>query len=494
MAALLALCMAMLSGCSAQLEERAMTDVSQIPIAAPVDAPVQDAYAPRRERVMLYFLSEDASRLIPVSREISVPGGVSVARAALEALLGGPLDEENGAWPDLGLPIVARSMEISGGVAIVDLPARVRTLSQETLYAMRMAITDTLTEFSDIQAVNVLIGGREEGFDLGATLPAGTLLRSGDLDVSAAYNRLDDLRQDGGAFSQMTTLYLPTADGCFVLPQVRSVTYARMSPIEYLYTLLEELGLESAGGQGMASFPAPMDFINEMPEIVRTEDGAYRAIEIQFEPALDEALAAAGLTRGVYLAMLTHTLMGAVPGVEGLQIHIGEEVVTELAAQQTPAGERIVFAQVLATRDDFLSMIGAPVTVYAIDEETNRLVAEQRVLAHGRSRNPRAQLELLLAMWSDREAMASLGGEDILAVSVSGEDIAVNLSGAFADALCALGEDEAKAAVYSIVNTLTEQNRRGNVIFFFDGAQMETPLGGVEMRGSLARNPGMVVE
>jgi len=32
------------------------------------------------------------------------------------------------------------------------------------------------------------------------------------------------------------------------------------------------------------------------------------------------------------------------------------------------------------------------------------------------------------------------------------------------------------------------------VTFFFDGVQLEQTLGGVEMRGSLARNPGMVVD
>ncbi len=471
-----------------------MADVSQISIAPPQTAPVEDSAADRKAHVMLYFLSEDGSRLTPVSREIDVPGGVSTARAALQALLGGPQENETGAWPDLGIPIVARSMEVSGGVALVDLPARVRTLPQETLYAMRMAIACTLTEFAEIDAVNVLIGGREEGFDLGATMPVGTLQRPSDLEVGAAYARLDGLRQAGGAFTQTATLYLPTADGRYVLARVVSVDYAQMTPIEYLYTLLEALGAETGGAGGIAAFPAPMLFINEMPEIVRTEDGAYRAIEIQFEAALDEALAASGLTRGIYLAMLTHTLMGAVPGVEGLKVHIGDEVVTSLSAEQTSDNRAVSFAQVLATRDDFIACIGAPVTVYAIDSRSGRLTAEQRVLAHDKSRSPRALLETLVAMWGDRAATAALTGEDILAVSVDGEEIAVNLSSAFADALHALQARDARAAVYAMVNTLTQESGRGNVTFFFDGEQMQEPLGGLEMRGRFARNPGMVVD
>ena len=58
----------------------------------------------------------------------------------------------------------------------------------------------------------------------------------------------------------------------------------------------------------------------------------------------------------------------------------------------------------------------------------------------------------------------------------------------------ALPEDKAKAAVYAIVNTLTEGSRSGGVSFYFEGEQMSRPLGMLEMRGRLARNPGLVVD
>ncbi len=490
---MLALCTGLLGGCAQMLEEREEADLSVLVFAEQMAAPEQDTAAGSTERVMLYFLSSDGTRLEPVSREVELPGGVSPVRAALSALLAGPLEGEDGTWPDVGLPIVARSLEISGGVAVVDLPARVRTLPQQTLYAMRAAIANTLTEFSQVNHVSVLIGGREEGFDLAATMPVGALTRTADMNVASAYDRLEQVRQSAGAFTQETVIYFPSLDGRFVLPVVRSVDYAQMAPIEYLYTLLEEMG--DAGGSDLISrsVPAPMLFIGEMPEIVRTDDGAYRAIEIRFEEALDEALAAAGLSRGVYMAMLTHTLMGAVPGVEGLKVHIGDEVLTSLSSQQTPDAQPLVFAQTLAMREDFASYIGAPVTVYAIAGEGG-LTSEWRVLAQAQQRDPRALLGVLLAMWGDRTEMAALTDEDILAVGVDGDEIALNLSDAFGDALRALPEGDARAAVYAIVNTLTEGSRRGGVSLYFEGEQMGEPLGMLEMRGRLARNPGLVVD
>ena len=48
-------------------------------------------------------------------------------------------------------------------------------------------------------------------------------------------------------------------------------------------------------------------------------------------------------------------------------------------------------------------------------------------------------------------------------------------------------------AVYAMVNTLTEGENASKVQFFFEGEQVETLAGALEMRGAFVRNPGMVV-
>ena len=181
-----------------------------------------------------------------------------------------------------------------------------------------MAIAHTLTEFAEVSYVSVLVGGREEGFDLAASMPVGALSRVEDLDVSSRYVRLDELLknpQDAG-ISRLTVLRFPSLDGRWILPEVRSVTYAGLKPIECLYTVLEEIGRGTDNPLAM-DVPAPMDYIEDMPEIIRYEEGDYRAIELRFSGELDDALVKAGLTRGAYLALLTDTLTGFVPGVDG---------------------------------------------------------------------------------------------------------------------------------------------------------------------------------
>jgi len=486
----------MLSGCMNQLEERPAEDVSGAAVVLDAQAPLVDAVQPRTEWITLYFLDEEGMELVPVVRSMEIEDGMRRSEAALRALIAGPTETEDAFWPDIGQLNPARGFELSGGVATVDLPARVRALSPEALYAVRMAITHTLTEFAEVSYVNVLVGGREEGFDLAATTPVGTLSRSEELDVASRYLRQDEMRlgaQETG-LTRLTTLYFPTKDGRWMLPEVRSVAYAAPEPIEYLYTLLEEIGKGTDNALCMDA-PAPMKYIEEMPEIVRTEDGAYRAIEICLSEEIDEALLDAGLSRGVYLAMLTDTLMGFVPGVEGVLVRIGGEQITALSEQETPDGQARAFAQTLATRADFGGYVGAPGVIYIPAREQGKLETEISVMDQARQHSARSQLWQLTRRLCEIGALDDgLAQEDILAVSVDEARIVIHLSAAYADALAALTQAQERAAVYAMVNTLTEGDGPERVAFFFEGEQRASLAGGLEMRGEFLRNPGMVVE
>lgn len=119
----------------------------------------------------------------------------------------------------------------------------------------------------------------------------------------------------------------------------------------------------------------------------------------------------------------------------------------------------------------------------------------QRVLPQAHAGDARTRLAALMAL-GEEELFALPDGltqEDILAVYTGDETIAVNLSGRFRDALAALAPAQERAAVYAMVNTLTEGTRASRVAFFFEGEQVQTLAGELEMRGTFLRNPGMVV-
>jgi len=493
LAVYLAACL-LLCGCAAQISERPLEDLSGNDIPVETAAPQQDGADVRTETVTLYFLDESGTRLRPVVQEITIHNGVSRAEAAVHALLLGPeAGRTDVMWPDIGAARSGRFVETAAGIATVNLPARARTLPQETLYAVRMAIASTLTEFAEISYVNVLIGGREEGLDLGATLPVGTFTRVEDLDAGARYSRLQEQRLSASGVTLLTTMYFPSKDGRMIVPQVRSIAYSQVSPIEYLYTLLAELGKGAGQALCMQDVPAPMDYIVEMPEIVRTEDG-YMAIELRFSDALMQDIEEAGLQFGAYMAMLTDTLMGFVPGVEGLKVSVGDRVVTGLEEDETPDSVAAAFGQTLAARDDFSGYVASPQTLYAMDE-SGGLKRVSCLIEQSAAQDARKRLEALMQL--EEEGLFALPkgltAGDVLAVHASQEAIALNLSGGFADKLAALSQEQERAAVYAMVNTLTEGTDVRRIFFFFEGEQRETLAGGVDMRGAFMRNPGMVV-
>ena len=297
--------------------------------------------------------------------------------------------------------------------------------------------------------------------------------------------------------TRLATLYFPTADGRFILPEVRSVDVATGTAIDSLYTLLGELGRGTDMALAVQPVPAPMRYIEEMPEIVWTEDGAYRAIEIRFSAMLDDALEEAGLTRAIYAAMLTDTLMGFIPGVEGLRIVIGEESLSGFRAEETPDGREIVLGSALATRADFAAYLGASCVLYAQGTDGTRLRRVSRAAAQSGQGDPRERLASLMRLSQEEGVFAlprELTEQDVLAIYTGEDEILVNLSERFAQALSSLDAQQERIAVYAMVNTLTEGGGAQRVRLFFEGRQRELPSGGVELRGALMRNPGMVEE
>ena len=297
LALLLALTLPLLCGCEGMVSERPMEDLSGWTIETGADVPTQDAFAAETQMATLYLLSADGDRLVPVPAEVTMRDGESLAQAALTALLdGAKLGRTDATWPMNGEG-KAPTLSVSDGIATVNLPARYRALEPKTLFAVRQAVANTLGSLSGIAYVNVLIGGREEGLDLGATTPVGTLTRIDDLDVQGRYNRLDDQRLSGAGYTRLTTLFFPSADGKMLLPVVRTLAYdAGAAAIDCLYTVLEALGSVSADELIEQHVPEPMGYISEMPEIVRMPETGEQAIEIRFSGELTQALEEQKLT------------------------------------------------------------------------------------------------------------------------------------------------------------------------------------------------------
>ncbi len=482
-----------LSSCTSIVTERAAEDVSSVAIRAGTTCPVADESVDDSITAELCFLNADATSLVRVIRSISLMSGDDEAHAVLMSLLSGPREEDSGAWWPAVTGVQNTTMEISGGIAVVNLPSRFRSLDPAMLYATRLAIAETLCSLPKISYVNVLIGGREEGIDLAATVPAGTLTRSGDNDVSARYSLLEDQRTSGNGFSRIVTFYYPSKDGRFLLPTVRNVDFDTTQSVDYLYRLLQELAKVPHQSQIAENVPAPLDFLQKMPEIERTQDSTNRVVTLHLREELRDALKKANLTEGIWLAMLDDTLTGFIPGIDGISVTIGETPVTGLAASRMPNGNAVTFPQEFMTRNSFQNLIGAGITLYTRNAGENKLTRLESVVPESEANDLRRRMDALMALEGEAAVLPdSLDAEDILACRIERTNLVMNLSEQFGIALRGMNADEVRYAVYAMVNTLTEGRKQQNVIFFFAGRQIGNLAGGLNLQGKMVRNPGMV--
>ena len=482
---LLTLALPLLSGCSDVIREREMAKVDPSAIAAGREAPEADGAEPESAACLLYFVNEEGTRLLPVTRELVFDRTENGAETLLSALLSGPEPGEKDAYWPVGMPLRGASVQVSDRFAAVDLPSAYRQLSPEMLYAVRLSVAETFFA-AGMRQVQV-VGGREEGADLAGTMPVGTFQPGGGTDPQSRFVQLEDERQSREAFARTATLFFPAREGEFLLPAQRTLTCESASAVACLYAMLEELGRNPSEALFQERIPAPLDYMEEMPDIARAADGASRVIQLHFSASLEGALQSCGISRSLYLGMLTRTLMGFVPGVDGLTAIIGEESVTGI---RSAAGETVSLRDGILTSRIFSDFLAAPVTVYVKGKTPGRLSQKRVLLPSGQERNPRGIFGRMTELSSSETALPrETGVFDLLAYRREGEDLVMNFSGAFYDRLDALGEEGAKEAVYAIVNTMTEGNGLKGCVFFFGGAQKDG-IGSLVLRGRMVRNPG----
>ena len=82
-----------------------------------------------------------------------------------------------------------------------------------------------------------------------------------------------------------------------------------------------------------------------------------------------------------------------------------------------------------------------------------------------------------------------LSSGDIIGIGVEEGTLLLNLSSRALESLEALSPEDARMAVYAMVNTLTLLPETEQVAFFFDGLQVETLSGTLYMYGTFLFNP-----
>ena len=384
-------------------------------------------------------------------------------------------------------------IERSGNAAVVDLSIEARNVeSDQMMMRMREVIAATLLGLDGIEAVNVLIAGREEGL---FSLPAGAVSNVHD-DLTAAWTRLSTeaellARTEGEAASaeRNVILYYPSRDGKYIAPVAGTV---RITGDDFITPVIEAL-MNAPGDACLRSpIPAGAKILAAKPELTETADGR-RMVKLSFDPSLISMLEKEKLSEWQLYAALTCTLTGFVPGADGLIVMLGDGQLTRVER----SGETLSFTGGEMTRASYPDALCRLGTVY-MSAQTGGLMEVSRPMDPMGAVSPRALLYELFkgpAAWEAGAARVLPDGvsiEDILGVRIAEGEATVNLSSNFYRCCQGLTAQQEKNLIYAMVNTLAELPSVSAVRFQVEGEAVDHLVSAMYLRGSLLANPGMI--
>lgn len=483
-ALLLALCLC-LSACTSGHE--AAVENADILLPEPVSLETEQILGLKDSEgvreVTLHYAGENSLSLGTMVRSLALRENESLIQASLRELmssaaLSGTVEAE------------LLGVEAGSGVVTVNLSIEAGVNRTEQDYLLLCAsIANTLLELEEVQAVNVLTGGRSDPL---CNLPLGVFTSIED-NIAAMYAQTQSeaerfLADAETGIDRNALLYFPAAGNRYLLPEVRQL---HLTELDYASAILEALSdgplMRSCS---FAPVPRNMDLLEGTPQLQVTEQGE-RILELNFTGALSNYLDFAGLESWQLYGSLVLSLCSFLPETDAVRICIDGAPVVSCEI----GGLSLQFEDGLMRRSDYAHMIGGSAKLYFANEQEG-LVCAETPMSRSASRSPLQLLQQLVAAAAPEE-LASVFPEgihagDILGVSIDGKTAKVNLSANFYARCQGLNARQERLMLYAMVNTLTQLNGIGAVVFLVEGAQMEFLAQDIYLKTPLLPDPGLI--
>lgn len=505
-ALLLCLSTAALQGCTSGITAlNHETGVTLPPAQVSWKAPTGDTNQELTQSVLLYVPDITGTRLIAQPDRISYSAARHPAEATLRQLFAfAGNSAATRLTQDITLQLsTVNPVEISGDTATVNLGASALTLEHSELYVVCQAIANTLCQWGDIKYVNVLVSSAQPGLDVGASVPAGCFTQnlSDTIDTLSSYAQSLSQSSADRRFSTAATLYYPTYSGKGILAETRVLNFASRDKTTLIETLLDALSSGAQRIQGVPAVPMLASYLNEEPRVQDVAVSGGQQAALYFRSSFNDALISAGIPRSVMMASLVYTITTFVPGISGVTVYIGDELVSAIVPSGVyeGAGESIGFEGGLMRRSSFSAFLLSQVTLYFADG-SEKLVATQRPVPYYQARSVRYLLNCLMQGPQPYDSVgglqavmpADMKDADILGVAVTERRALINWSQGFMNACAEFDEAQERLLIYAAVNTLTELSEVGSAAFFIAGAQPDSLSGHMYLPGEFMRNMSLV--
>ena len=502
--ALLTACLIILGGCSS-VPVRDTADVTLPPPSSPYSAPLGDQSEEIIQRVSLSLPSPVTGQLTMVSDRLALPAARHPAETVLTRLFSFQSNDQALAISENdALQLMSgRGVELSGGTAVVNLAASALSLSAQELFLAGMAIANTLSQWGDIRHVNILVNDQHPGLDPAATVPLGSLVADTTPGAAASLWEARGSQRTGnvqGGFSLGATLYFPAAAGRGILAEGRTVSFHDAGLSSMASSLLGALSAGASTLPGVPQLPDLNALLTSNPLVEELPGAQGRIILLSFSESANEQLIAAGIPRSVMMASLCLTLTTFLPGLAGIKVRIGTEIISAVVPAGTleGAGQEIFFEDQVMRRTDFRHFLLDYCTLYFADG-TGALARTRRAIPYHQTRSPRYVLNELLTgpQYTDSNPALlpvlpeGLRDADWLGITRHSDTLVLNISAAAGELFKPLDEVQERLMVYSLVNTLAELEGISKVQFFIDGKQEGRFARQIDIAGSFLPSAGI---
>lgn len=491
----------LLTGCTATPpQSQTPPSVTLPPSAASYVAPIGDSALEYIGNATFYLPHKNGNRLTSVNQAIAYSAARPQPESVVRAMIAHPgtnVATSLGGSTQLSL-YGANPVEVSLNVATVNLSASALQMNRGDLYLSMQAITNTLTELPGIDYVNFLVVDRAVGLDVANTLPMGALSHSLEDNILSIYeqklsNRVTvaDSPSDK-PLSANVTLYFPLAGTPGLIGEVRAMNFPNQNQPEMITLLLEELG-SGPSRQDILSpaLPNLRSMLITSPYVTYSESLGGNVINLEFSGRLDNLLEDADITRANSMASLCYTLSTFFPGTAGIAVTIGSAPVETLMLTESFTSS-VLFSDRVMKRSDFAPLLYDLCTLYFTDDAYSGLTAVKRPAPYYQKQNPRYLLQELAKGPKPYDSQTGLSptlpldcitDASILGLAKADRTLLVNFAPDFASVPEKLSGAEERMLVYSMVNTLCENNAIQSVGFFISGVQPETFSGEIYWPG-----------
>lgn len=454
------------------------------PVQQPYTAPIGDALLEYSAPATLYLPRYGSNVLGSVLKQVSFSAARPQSESLVRALLN---QQETSTHTSLGGGVKlslygVNPVEQSRNAATVNLGASALQMDRKALYIACQAITNTLTELSEIDHVNFLVVDRAVGMDVANTLPMGAFSRSIGTDSGAAYEQLMQRRVDvteaasDKPLNADVTLYFPLAHTPGILSEVRNCSFSNQLPEDMIVVLLQEMSRGSMENINTPQLPLLADLLVNKPKVVDTDENG-RLIELDFAYNLDEMLAANNISQANCMASLCHTLCTFFPGISGIRVTVGDKPIESVMLTEQ-LESTITFAGQVQKRSDYASLLYDLCELSLINAEDSRLTVVERPVPFYQADHPRMMLielskgpqpydlpkDTLPVMAEDIVKDAA-----IIGLSLADNVLLVNFSDAFLDVFAGEDAEQERLLAYALTNTLCGSSLVEQVQFFVSG-------------------------